>query len=155
MRNCSATVPKDQNSVLIIHRSSRAIKLSVALWMLQVLLAALFLSAGTLKLVMPAGELARQITLPAPFMRFIAIAECLGALGLVLPGLLRIRSSLTPLAASGLVIIMAGATTVTALTAAPIMAVVPLSVGLLSGFVAYGRWRLAPLAPAATLQGAC
>jgi uncharacterized membrane protein YphA (DoxX/SURF4 family) len=115
------------------------------LWIVQVLLAALFLFAGGMKLVMPIEEMTKQVPLPGAFLRFIAVAEILGALGLILPGLLRIRPGLTPLAAAGLVVIMIGATAVSLAALGAAMAVMPLVVGLLAAFVAYGRWRLAPL----------
>jgi hypothetical protein len=76
------------------------------------------------------------------------VAEVLGTIGLILPGLLGIRPGLTPLAAAGLVIIMIGATVLTLAGVAPggaALALIPLVVGILSAFVAYGRWRLAPL----------
>ena len=76
-------------------------------------------------------------------MRFIGAAEVLGAIGLILPGLLGIRPGLTPLAAAGLVIIMIGATVVTLVGGDLAAALISLVVGLLSAFVAYGRWRLA------------
>jgi hypothetical protein len=82
--------------------------------------------------------------LPGAFLRFIGVAEVLGALGLILPGLLGIRPGLTPLAAAGLVIIMTGATVLTVASGELALALIPLVVGLLSAFVAYGRWRLAP-----------
>jgi hypothetical protein len=72
------------------------------------------------------------------------VVEVLGALGLILPGLLRIRPILTPLAAAGLVIIMIGATALTLAADGIATAITPLVVGLLAAFVAYGRWRLAP-----------
>jgi len=68
----------------------------------------------------------------------------LGAIGLILPGLLGIRPGLTPLAAAGLVLIMIGATVLTLASGGVAPALIPLVVGLLSAFVAYGRWRLAP-----------
>ena len=77
-------------------------------------------------------------------MLFIGAAEVLGALGLVLPGLLRIRLGLTPLAATGLVSIMSGATGLTLIGSGVAAALVPLVVGMLAAFVTYGRWRLAP-----------
>ena len=83
-----------------------------------------------------------QIQLPGWFVRFIGVVEVLGALGLILPGLLRIRPGLTPLAAAGLVIIMIGATVLTLVADGVAPALIPLVVGLLSAFVAYGRWRL-------------
>ena len=118
--------------------------MTYALWIVQGLLALIFLFAGGVKLVLPLEELTKQMPLPGPFLRFIAVAELLGAIGLILPGLLRIRPGLTPLAAAGLVIIMIGATVLTLATGAIAMALIPLVVGLLSAFVAYGRWRLAP-----------
>ena len=83
------------------------------------------------------------IPLPGLFLRFLGVVEVLGAIGLILPGLLRIRPGLTPLAAAGLVIIMIGATVITVLGGDVALALIPLIVGLLAGFVAYGRWRLA------------
>ena len=68
----------------------------------------------------------------------------LGALGLVLPGLLRVRPVLTPLAAAGLVIIMIGATVVMWAGGMVAVALMNLVVALLAAFVAYGRSRLAP-----------
>jgi uncharacterized membrane protein YphA (DoxX/SURF4 family) len=118
------------------------------LWIVQILLALIFLFAGGAKLVMPVAEMTKQIALPGGFLRFVAVLEILGAAGLVLPGAFKIRTGLTPLAAAGLVIIMIGATVITLKTGAVAMAMLPLAVGLLAAFVAYGRWTLAPLAAA-------
>jgi len=118
--------------------------MTYALWIVQGLLAALFLFAGGMKLVLPVEEMTKQIQLPGLFLRFIGVAEVLGAIGLVLPGLLRIRPGLTPLAAAGLVIIMIGATVVTLASGMLAPALISLVVGLLAALVAYGRWRLAP-----------
>ncbi len=120
--------------------------MTYALWVVQGLLALVFLFAGGVKLVLPLEELTAQMPLPLPglFVRFIGVAEVLGALGLLLPGLLRIRPGLTPLAAAGLVIIMIGATVLTLAGGEVAPALIPLLVGLLSALVAYGRWRLAP-----------
>jgi uncharacterized membrane protein YphA (DoxX/SURF4 family) len=123
--------------------------MTYVLWIIQVLLALLFLFAGGTKLVIPPDVLAsmgspNQIPLPGWFVRFIGVAEVLGALGLILPGLLRIKSWLTPLAAVGLVVVMIGATALTMAADGVAAGVVPLVVVLLAAFVAYGRWRLAP-----------
>jgi hypothetical protein len=85
------------------------------------------------------------VPLPGLFLQLIGVAEVLGGLGLVLPGLLRIRPGLTPLAAAGLTIIMIGATVLTLMSGEVGLALIPLVVGLFAAFVAYGRWRLAPL----------
>ena len=115
------------------------------LWVVQVLLALLFLFAGGTKLVMPAAELTGQTPIPAAFLRFIGVMEILGGFGLVLPGMLHIRTALTPLAAAGLSIIMTGAVVVTIQTMGLALALLPCVAGVLALFVAYGRWRLAPL----------
>jgi uncharacterized membrane protein YphA (DoxX/SURF4 family) len=85
------------------------------------------------------------LVLPAWFMWFTGVVEVLGGLGLLLPGLLRIRPELTPLAAAGLVIVMIGAVVYSVAAGVGAAAVMPLVVGVLAAFVAYGRWRLAPL----------
>ena len=118
--------------------------MTYALWIIQVLLALIFLFAGGMKLALPLEKLTGPIPLPGLFVRFIGVAEVLGALGLLLPGLLRMRQGLTPLAAAGLVIIMIGATVLTLAGGDVAPALIPLVVGLLSAFVAYGRWRLTP-----------
>ena len=114
------------------------------LWIIQGLLALLFLWAGGMKLVLPIEAMTEQMPLPGLFLRFIGVAEVLGGLGLTLPGLLHRQPVLTPLAAAGLVLIMIGATVVTLASGAVFMALFPLVVGLLAAFVAYGRWRLTP-----------
>lgn len=117
--------------------------LSVALWIAQALLAALFLFAGVMKFLMPVEELVKGSSLPAWFLLFIGVAEVLGAVGIVVPALLRISPKLTPVAAGGLVIIMVGATAVSLPMGT--MALLPFSAGVLAAFVAYGRWRLRPI----------
>ena len=115
------------------------------LWVVQVLLALLFLFAGGEKQIMSAAELTGQTPVPVVFLRFIGVMEILGGLGLILPGMLRIRTELTSLAAAGLVIIMIGAVVVTIQTMGFAMAALPFVTGALALFVAYGRWRVAPL----------
>jgi uncharacterized membrane protein YphA (DoxX/SURF4 family) len=112
-----------------------------ALWIIQGLLALIFLFAGSMKLIVPIEMLTAQMSMPLPglFLQFIGVAEVAGAIGLILPGLLRIRPMLTPLAAYGLLIIMIGATVVTLAGGGAASALVPLVVGLLCVSVAYGR----------------
>jgi len=118
---------------------------NVTLWVLQGLLAALFLFAGVMKLVLPIEAMAGPVALPGLLLRFIGVCEALGAIGLVLPGLFRIHRELTPLAALGLTIIMTGATVITIMGGAVAPAVVPFIVGVLAASVAYGRARSAQL----------
>jgi uncharacterized membrane protein YphA (DoxX/SURF4 family) len=120
--------------------------MSWLLWIVQALLALLFLYAGGLKLILPVEEMTAQVPMPGLLLRFIGLCEVLGAIGLIVPGLTRIRPELTPLAAAGLVIIMVGAIVITLMYMPASWAVLPLVTGGLAAFVAYGRWRLAPQA---------
>jgi len=137
----SIATPVDNRTALTGSTSKR---LNAALWIVQSLLAALFAFAGSTKLILPIDVLTsmgspNQILLPAWFIRFIGIAEVLGAIGLILPRLLMIRPQLTALAAACLVIIMIGATSLTFAADGFAPALFPMAVGLLAGSVAYGR----------------
>ena len=119
-------------------------RIGVGLWILQALLAVLFLFAGTMKFVMSVEDMNRDSPIPLPgiFLHFIGMCEILGALGLILPAALRIRPALTPLAAAGLIVIMLGAITVTLVGGMGVVAVIPFMVGLLLAIVLYGRRAL-------------
>jgi uncharacterized membrane protein YphA (DoxX/SURF4 family) len=127
-------------------------KTHVALWIVQVLLACVYAFSGASKFMMSVPDMQSQMHLAMPgwFIHFIGACELLGALGLLLPSLLRIRPGLTPLAAAGLVIIMCGAVPLTAMAQGPGLALFPLVVGLLDAFVVWGRWRLRPIAARAS-----
>lgn len=115
------------------------------LWLLQILLALLFMFAGVTKFLMPADKLAEGLPsfLPLAFVYFIGVCEILGGIGLVVPWLTKIKPILTPLAAIGLVIIMIGATVISAQMDVR-GAAIPATVGVLCAFVAYGRMKLSP-----------
>jgi hypothetical protein len=112
-----------------------------ALWIVSGLLAALFLFAGGMKLVAPYEMLAESSPLPVLFVRFIGLAEVLGALGLILPAALRIRPCLAILAAIELAHVMLGAVLLTAAMGDATSALIPAIVGAVCVFVAIGRWQ--------------
>lgn len=120
-------------------------RINIAIWTVQILLAALFLFAGGFKLVAPIALMTKQMPLPGLFLRFLGVVEFSGALGLILPSLLRIRPYLTPLAAGGLVIVMSGATGISMSGGQIAPAVGPFVVGLLAGLVLYARARVVPI----------
>jgi uncharacterized membrane protein len=117
-------------------------KRNTALWIVQGLLAVMFLLAGIPKLVMSAQQMAAPgpIQLPVSFIRFIGVCEILGAIGMILPGATGIKPGLTPLGAAGLVIIMIGATVVNLVDGPAAAAIITVVLGGLSAFVVYGRW---------------
>ena len=129
--------------------ASRAKTINRLLWTAQTLAALLFLFAGSMKFIMPAEKMQQgPVVLPMAFLYFIGVCECLGALGLVLPGLTRVKTLLTPLAAAGLTIIMIGATAVSILGMGVAAGIFPAVVGVVTTWIAYGRTRVAPLADA-------
>ena len=115
--------------------------MNIVLWIVQVVLALLFLMAGLSKFLMPYADMVKDspIAFPHAFFLFIGVCEILGGIGLVVPWLTGIKRGLTPLAAALLVIIMIGAVVVTAMGPIAAMAVVPAVAGLLCVFVAWGR----------------
>jgi len=116
---------------------------SIGLWVLQVLLAAVFLLHGILLLFPPAEMLAMINAQMGEGLRLlIGVAEVLGAVGLIGPGATRILPKLTPLAAAGLMIIMGGATVWHAIRGESVIVVVVLLA--LLAVVAYTRWRVRP-----------
>ena len=87
--------------------------MNIALWILQGVLALVFLVAGFMRAFLPAttleGYMAWITSLPAVLLRFIGIAEMLGAIGLIVPALTGIASWLTVAAVGGLAIVMLAA----------------------------------------------
>ena len=119
--------------------------MNIVLWIIQVLLALLFLFAGAMKFIMPVEEMTKQmpVAVSGLFLHFIGVCEILGGLGLVFPMLLHVRPWLTPIAAIGLAIIIVGAVGFS-LMLGVMQALTPLVTEALLVFVAYGRWRLVP-----------
>ncbi|HYC31232.1 MAG TPA: DoxX family protein [Gemmatimonadales bacterium] len=130
-------------------RRSRA--LHISLWIVQVLLAAAFLMAGTMKLSQPIDALAPQMpwvtAVPAALVRFIGAAELAGALGLLLPSLTRLQPRLTALAALGLVAVMVLASAFHLSRGEGAMVPMNLVLAALAAFVAWGRGKAAPITP--------
>lgn len=130
-------------------RPSKALHLG--LWVVQGLLGALFLAVGTMKATQPIAVLVDMLgwpaAVPAALVRVIGVAEFLGGLGLILPAATRVKPMLTPLAGVGLamVTLLAAVFHISRgeLGALPI----PLVLGGLAAFVAWGRGVRAPIAP--------
>src|SRR5215212_11377684 len=84
---------------------------NIALWVLQLLMAALFFWHGQFSVFPPTDMVAMiNANIGEGLRVFIGVAEILAAVGLILPGLSRILPALTALAAAGLMIVMSSAT---------------------------------------------
>ena len=119
--------------------------MNIALWIVQILLALIFIPAGAQKLmqskeVMAQGSFTGYAADYSPgFLKTLGVLEVLGGVGVVLPWLTGILPWLTPLAAAGLAIIMIGATYVRFKRGETSMAVGTIVFFLMAAFVAYGR----------------
>ena len=127
----------------------RSKALHISLWVAQVLLAGMFLMAGANKLFQPMAGLAEMlpwvVKMPAGLVRFIGGSELTGALGLLLPSLLRVKPALSSLAAMGLAVVMVLASIfhVSQGEASVIgMNIILMGVAL---FIAWGRFKKAPI----------
>ncbi|ALE05878.1 DoxX family protein [Arthrobacter sp. ERGS1:01] len=84
--------------------------MNVALWIVQILLAVMFLATGAMKVSQPIDKLGTRMPwvnhFPVGVVRFVGIAEILGAVGVILPQLTNIAPVLTPIAASALALVM-------------------------------------------------
>ena len=122
--------------------------LNIALWVLQIILAALYLMAGIQKAFGDLSVVVKTIFwvayTPALLVRFIGICELLGAAGLILPGALKITPQLTALAAAGLAVIMLLANLMHLYRGEDYVLPMTLLLFVLAAFVVYGRWKLAP-----------
>lgn len=125
---------------------------SIGLWIGQVLLAAVYLMAGWMKLSQPMADLATMgmgytLEMPELFIRFVGLMEILGAIGLIAPAASRIMPILTPLAALGLSVVQVAAIILHATRGETAMTL-PMNLILLalSLFVLWGRLRKSPIA---------
>lgn len=127
--------------------------MNIALWILQVLLAALFLWHGWFFVAPPAEMVEMLNSFLAPGFRiFIGVAELLAAAGLILPGVTRIIPWLTAWAAVGLMIVM-GSATIFHLFRGEIGSAISAAVlFVLVTFVAYMRWKVKPILPRKRVQ---
>lgn len=127
-------------------------KWNIGLWLAQVVLAAVYVMAGFMKLTQPidalvASGMSYAGDYPELLTRFIGTMEVLGALGIILPAATRIMPRLTPLAALGFSIIQILA--IGLHFSRSEFQVLPVNLVLLapSLFVLWGRLRKVPVAP--------
>ncbi|MFA7419221.1 MAG: DoxX family protein [Melioribacteraceae bacterium] len=127
--------------------------MNIVLWILQVLLAAQFLQHGLL-MVFPPQEYVEimNATLGIGFRYFIGIAELLAAVGLILPGVLRIYTWLLPLTLAGLLIISVSATVYHLFRGETGSTIYTAVLSIIIAFVTYMRWKVKPILPRQSTQ---
>lgn len=122
--------------------------MNIILWSAQLLLAAIFLMAGYIKLQplnVVAAKLPAMSGFPPVLLRFIGGSELLAAVGLIFPLLLGILPWLTPLAAAGVILVMVGAVLFHARRGEYGKVIMNIAFLLLACLVVSGRWALLPL----------
>ena len=137
-------------TVAAFHETTpRSTALNVSLWTAQLVLFAMFALAGVMKSTQPIATLSQTITwaaeLPVALVRLIGVSELAGAIGILLPSLTRIKPGLTPLAALGLAVVMLLALGFHIMRGEMNMLGMPILLGALAAFVAWGRSRRAPI----------
>ena len=120
--------------------------MNIVLWVLQVLLAVVFLAHGWLFLS-PPPEIAEQMnaSLPRWFQLFLGVAEVLAAVGLTLPALTQILPWLVTWAAAGVMIVTASATVFHVMRGEMSSAGITLLLLAMATYVAYMRHRVLPI----------
>ena len=122
--------------------------MNIVLWLLQVLLAVAFLLHGLLFISPPAAIVAQMnAALPRWFQLFLGVAEVLAAIGLILPGLTRIKPGLVPAAAAGIMIVMVSATALHLWRSELRAAATTIVLLVMATIVAYFRWKRVPIRP--------
>ena len=137
-------------------QQQRSKALHITLWIAQALLAAMFLMSGFMKLSQPIDQLSKMLPwaaqVPEALVRFIGVAEVLGAVGLILPSLLRIQPKLTPIAAVGLALVMLFAVVFHISRGETPMIGMNFILIAIAAFIAWGRFKKAPIAPKSANQ---
>ena len=117
-------------------------------WVLQIAFGVYFIGVGMIHFILPDN-------LPTPMEWMYELStglhyvsgtlEILGGLGLILPGLVKVQTRLTPLAAAGLALVMVSAAIWHAQQSQ--WGNIPQNIVIagIVGFIAYARWRLYPI----------
>ena len=131
-------------------QQQRSKALHITLCIAQVILAAMFLMSGFMKLAQPIDQLSNMLPWTAQvseaLVRFIGVAEVLGAIGLILPSLLRIQPKLTPIAAVGLALVMLFAVVFHISRGETPMIGMNFILIAIAAFIAWGRFKKASIA---------
>lgn len=121
----------------------------VTLWIAQGVLAATLLWAAYMKLFVPIAQLSAMwpwtAQIPALAVKLTGVVDLLGAVGLVLPAMLRIKPGLTPIAAVGIIVLMVCASVFHISRGEASVIGVNIFFTVVALFIAWGRWKKAPI----------
>lgn len=118
------------------------------LWALQWVVGLYFIAIGAMHFILPEGlpaQMSWMYELDDTLHMITGVAEILGGLGLILPSVTRVAPWLTPLAAIGLMVVMVGAVVWHVGREETVNVALNVVNLIVLGYLAYGRWRLAPI----------
>ncbi|MFN8440626.1 MAG: DoxX family protein [Caldilineaceae bacterium] len=142
MKNAMATEFITSNGTLAPKSRNVGTPMRIGLWILQILLAVMFLFHGWIMIFSPAELVAIMNSQFAPWFRlFVGVTESLGALGLLLPGITRIWTWLTAWAGVGLMIVAVSTCVLHASRGETSSAITAAILFGLLAFVTYMRWE--------------
>lgn len=122
--------------------------MNILLWILQIILCAFFLFSGYEKINLTWQEIS-HISLNSSVNRWLVVmigwSEIVGAIGLILPAVLKVLPVLTPWAAASLAFVMTMATVFHLVQHEFMLMVLTLAIALSTGLIAYGRFVLRPI----------
>ncbi len=128
-------------------KSSKAV--NIFLWIVQIILALGLVYGGIMKIFQPIEKLSAMWPwvgqIPIAFVKFTGIIDLLGAIGLILPSLLRIKPNLTPLAAIGTMLLMICAIVFHIVRGEASVIGINIFFAISAAFVAWGRFKKAPI----------
>jgi putative oxidoreductase len=131
------------------NKSNKA--LNITLWIVQGLTATLMLMSAYMKIATPILELSSKWKwtgeLPETVVRLLGVIDLLGGIGIILPALLRIKPSLTPLAAVGIILLMISASVFHISRGESSVIGFNIMIMLLASFVAWGRYKKSRILP--------
>jgi hypothetical protein len=120
--------------------------MNATLWVLQVLLAAVFVAHGVFLLAPPASMIEQlNASMPTGFRIFLGLAEVAAAIGVTVPGFTRVQPWLVPAAAAGIIVVMVSATIFHVVRGEISSAVATAILLAMSAYVSYMRWKVHPI----------
>lgn len=123
--------------------------MNIALWVVQGILALVFLMAGVMKMTQPKDKIGEKMAWVDDFsqsqLKTIGALEILAAIGLIIPGITGIAPVLVPLAALGIALTMIGAIVVHARRSETSDIAKNVVFIAMAAFVAWGRFGDYPL----------
>ena len=132
----------------MINQQAPSKALNIILWVAQIILASSLIWASMLKLFQPFAQLAVMwpwvAQVPVALVKFTGIVDLSGALGLILPQLIRFKPKLTPITAICIFVLMICASIFHIRRGEASVIGVNIGFAIIAAFIAWGRFTKTP-----------